>query len=154
MTAANPIPAGYSGAIPYLTVHSGAEAIDFYCKAFGAVETMRMTSPDGRIGHAEIKIRESVIMLSDEHPELGIISPKTLGGTPGALMFYFPDVDAVAAQAVAAGAKIVKPIENQFYGDRAGKLQDPFGHMWWIATRFEDISPEEMQRRAAELYGA
>ncbi|MDB5392396.1 MAG: Glyoxalase/bleomycin resistance protein/dioxygenase [Planctomycetaceae bacterium] len=154
MGIASPIPDGYAGAIPYLTVHDGVRALEFYQQAFGAVEIMRMADPKGRIGHAEFKIGNQIIMLSDEHPEMGVVSPKTLGGTPCALMFYFQDVDAVVEQAVAAGAKIVRPVANQFYGDRSGKLEDPFGHIWWVATHIEDVSPEEMQRRAAALYGA
>jgi PhnB protein len=149
----NPIPAGYNGAIPYLTVHDGTRAIEFYQRAFGAVETMRIADPSGKIGHAEIKIGEIIIMLSDEHPEMGIVSPKTLGGTPSAIMMYVPDVDAFTKQAEVAGAKITRPVADQFYGDRSGKLEDPFGHVWWIATHIEDVSPEEMKRRAAELYG-
>lgn len=149
----NPIPKGYEGAIPYLTVHDGVQAIEFYKQAFGAVETMRIADPTGRIGHAEIKIGETIIMLSDEHPAMGIVSPKTLGGTPSALMMYVPDVDTAVKQAEAAGAQIIQPVANQFYGDRSGKLKDPFGHVWSIATHFEDVSPEEMDRRVAKLYG-
>lgn len=152
--AVNPIPEGYAGAIPYLTVNNGARALEFYQQAFGAVEIMRMADPAGRIGHAEVKLGNFILMLSDEHPELGVVSPMTLGGSPCALMFYVEDVDAVVERAVAAGATIVRPVADQFYGDRSGKLKDPFGHIWWIATHKEDVSPEEMQRRAAALYGA
>lgn len=149
----NPIPPGYEGVIPYLTVNDGNRALEFYKQAFGAVEIMRMGDPGGKIGHAEIKIGRSIIMVSDEFPELGVVSPKSLGGTACALMFYFPDVDAIVTQAVAAGAKIIRAVENQFYGDRSGKLEDPFGHVWWVATHIEDVSPEEMERRVSALSG-
>jgi PhnB protein len=143
------IPDSNRGATPYICVHDGAAAIAFYKQAFGATETMRMGEPDGKVGHAEIKIGEATIMLSDEFPEMGVRSPRTLGGSPAAILLYFEDVDAVAARAVAAGAKLTRPIENQFYGDRSGAFEDPFGHTWWIATHVEDVSPEEMSKRAA-----
>lgn len=147
------IPDGYHSVTPYLTIRNAAGAIDFYKKAFGATELMRMPDPSGKVGHAEIKIGDSPIMLSDEFPEMDVRSPETIGGTPVTIMLYVEDVDTIARQAVAAGAKIVKPVEDQFYGDRAGKLQDPFGHMWWIATHKEDLSPAEIRKRAAALYG-
>ena len=153
-TQVKPIPDGYEGATPYLCVHDAAAAIEFYKKAFGAVELMRMADPSGKVGHAELKIGGAIIMLSDEHPEMGAVGPKTLGGTPVAVMLYFEDVDAVAKRAVAAGGKLVRAVEDQFYGDRNGKLEDPYGHIWWIATHKEDVSPEEMDRRAAALHGA
>lgn len=153
-TQVKPIPAGYEGATPYLCVHDAAEAIEFYKKAFGAVELMRMADPSGKVGHAEIKIGGAIIMLSDEFPSMGAVSPKTLGGSPVATLLYFEDVDAVAKRAVAAGGKLTRAVEDQFYGDRSGKLLDPFGHTWWIATHKEDVSPEEMDRRAAALHGA
>ncbi len=112
-----------------------------------------MPDPSGKIGHAEIQIGDAVIMLSDEFPEMGARSPRSIGGSPAAVLLYFEDVDAVARRAVAAGGKLARPVEDQFYGDRAGKLEDPFGHTWWIATRKEDVSPEEMKKRAAALYG-
>jgi len=153
-TQVKPVPAGYEGATPYLCVHDAPAAIEFYKKAFGAVELMRMADPSGKVGHAEIKIGGAVIMLSDEHPEMGGVSPKTLGGTPVNILLYFEDVDAIAKKAVAAGGRLERAVEDQFYGDRSGKLVDPFGHVWWIATHKEDVSPEEMNRRAAALYGA
>jgi PhnB protein len=143
------IPDEYAGATPYLCVHDGAAAIEFYKKAFGATERMRMAEPSGKVGHAEIQIGKAIVMLSDEFPELGVRSPKAYGGSPSAVMLYFEDVDTVAKAAVAAGAKLTRALEDKFYGDRAGQLEDPFGHRWWIATHIEDVSPEEMERRAA-----
>jgi PhnB protein len=144
-----PIPEGYRGATPYICVHDGAAALDFYAKAFGATERTRMAEPSGKIGHAEIQIGEAIIMLSDEYPELNVRSPRSIGGSPSAILLYFEDVDAIAKRAVDAGAKLVRPVEDQFYGDRSGKLEDPFGHTWWIATHVEDVSDEEMTKRAA-----
>jgi PhnB protein len=146
------IPAGFEGATPYLTVNDGAAALDFYTKAFGAVETVRMPDPEGKIGHAEFKIGGATIMLSDEYPEMDVVSPTTLGGATSGLMVYVEDVDAVFAQAVAAGAEVLKPVELQFYGDRSAQLRDPFGHKWFIATHVEDVDDAEMERRAAKYY--
>ncbi len=151
MANVKPIPDAYRGATPYLCVDGAAKAIDFYKKAFGATETMRMAHPSGKIGHAEIKIRDAMIMLADEFPEMGHVSPKNLGGSPVSILLYFEDVDSVARRAVGAGAKVVSPIEDKFYGDRMGKLEDPFGHFWFIATHKEDVSDEEVRRRAAAL---
>jgi PhnB protein len=137
--------------MPYLIVRGGARALDFYAKAFGAVERMRMPGPDGSIGHAEFSIGSSVVMLADESPDMGFKSPDTLGSTPVSLMFYVADVDAAFAKATAAGAVVQRPVKNQFYGDRSGTLTDPFGHVWTIATHVEDVSPEEMARRAAAM---
>jgi PhnB protein len=148
-----PIPERYRSATPYLCVKGAAKAIEFYKRAFGAVETMRI-GDDSTIGHAEITIGDAVIMLSDEYPDMGVRSPESIGGTPVAIHLYFEDVDAVAARAIAAGATVLRPVEDQFYGDRGGKLRDPFGHEWQIATHIEDVSPEEMKARAAKLYGA
>jgi len=148
--AAKAIPEGYERATPYLCVQGASDAIAFYVKAFGAVETSRLAEPGGRIGHAEIKIGDAPLMLSDEYPEEGVQSPATLGGSPVAIHLYVADVDALAARAVAAGAKLTRPIEDQFYGDRSAILLDPFGHRWFFATRKEDVSVTEMQRR----YGA
>jgi PhnB protein len=148
-----PIPDQYRGATPYITVKNAAGAIEFYKKAFGAIELMRIGAPDGKIGHAEIKIGEAMIMLSDEYPDMDVLSPETIGGSPVTIHLYVEDVDAMAARAVEAGAKMVRPVEDQFYGDRGGKFTDPFGHHWWLATHKEDIAPEEMKKRAAALYG-
>jgi PhnB protein len=143
------IPEGYHTATPYLIVTGAAAAIDFYKKALGAKELIRFSQPDGKVGHAEIKIGDSTIMLADEFPEMGARSPQSLGGTPVSIMVYVEDVDAVVGGLVAAGAKLTRAVENKFYGDRAGTVTDPFGHQWHIATHKEDISTEELQRRAA-----
>jgi PhnB protein len=144
-----PIPAGYHSVTPYLACGDAARAIDFYKKAFGATELVRMGGPDGKIGHAEIKIGTSRIMLADEHPEIGARSPQAFGGTPVSIMLYVKDVDAVVKQAVAAGATVTRPVEDKFYGDRMGSLTDPFGHAWHVATHKEDVPMEELQQRAA-----
>lgn len=148
MTKANPIPEGYHSITPYLIVTGASDAIAFYKEAFGATELFRMAQPDGRVGHAEIRIGDSTIMLADEFPELGHKSPKTLGGSPVSLLVYVEDVDAVYAQAINAGATEDRPVEDKFYGDRGGSLVDPFGHIWHVATHTEDLTPEEMQKRA------
>jgi PhnB protein len=144
-----PIPEGYHTATPYLIVNAAANAIEFYKKAFGAKEIMRMTQPDGKIGHAEIKIGDSPVMLADEFPQIGARSPQSLGGSPVSILLYVEDVDAMFTQAVAAGATVQRPVADQFYGDRAGGVTDPFGHVWYIATHKEDVSSEEMKKRAA-----
>jgi PhnB protein len=149
-TTVKPIPDGYHSVTPYLIVKGGVRAIEFYKTAFGATELARMMQPDGRVGHAEIKIGDSPVMLADEFPEMGQRSPQTIGGTPVSLMIYVPDVDAVVARAVAAGAELTRPVADQFYGDRTGGVTDPFGHAWFIATHKEDLSMEELQRRAAQ----
>ena len=146
--AALPIPEGFEGVTPYLIVHDGGAAMAFYTRAFGAVETVRMAGPDGRIGHAEMRIGKAAFMLADEHPDFLALSPKTLKGTPVGLMVYVEDVDAFVARAVEAGTTIERPLKDQFYGDRSATLLDPFGHKWTFATHLEDLSPEEMQRRA------
>jgi PhnB protein len=143
------IPEGSEGATPYLSIKGASDAIEFYKKAFGATEIMRMAGPDGKIGHAEIKIGKAKIMLADEFPEMGFLSPRTLGGSPVTIHIYVEDVDALAAQAEAAGAKVRRPVADQFYGDRAGAFEDPFGHVWHFATHIEDVPPEEMRKRAA-----
>jgi PhnB protein len=148
-----PIPDGYHTVTPYLIVRGGVAAIEFYKKAFGAKELFRIDGPDGKIGHAEIRIGDSVVMLADEHSEMGAKSPQTLSGSPVSILLYVEDVDAVVRQAVAAGAKIKQPVEDKFYGDRMGGLEDPFGHAWFVATHTEDVSPEEMKKRAAALHG-
>jgi PhnB protein len=150
--AVKPIPEGYHSVTPYLIVRGAAQALEFYKKAFGARELFRFPMPDGQIGHAEIRIGDSNIMLADEptnpaHQQTGHKSPKSLGGSSVGITLYVEDVDAVAKQAVAAGAKEVRPVVDQFYGDRSGTFQDPFGHIWTIGTHKEDVTPEEMQRR-------
>ncbi len=144
-----PIPDGYHTATPYLIVKGAAQAIEFYKKAFGATELLRMAKPDGKIGHAEIRIGDSTIMLADEFPEMGARSPQSFGGSPVSIFLYVENVDAVFAQTVAAGAVVQRPVADQFYGDRMGGVKDPFGHAWYIATHVEDVSPEEMRKRAA-----
>jgi PhnB protein len=149
--AVQPIPAGYQTVTPYLIVGGAAEALDFYRRAFNASERLRVPMPGGRIGHAEIEIGNSVIMLADEFPEMGVQGPKALGGTPVGILLYVEDVDRVFQQALAAGAKQEKPLQNQFYGDRSGTVIDPFGHKWTIATHVEDVSPEELKARMAAM---
>jgi PhnB protein len=150
---ANPIPEGYHTATPYLIVGDAAAAIDFYKAAFGATELMRMEAPGGKVGHAEIKVGNSPIMLADEVPDMGYLSPQSLGGTPVSIVLYVEDVDETAGRAVAAGAKVIKPVADQFYGDRSGTFADPFGHHWHIATHMEDVSHEEMERRLEAAKG-
>lgn len=148
------IPDGYHSVTPYLIIKGAGDAIEFYKKAFGATELFRMPQPDGKVAHAEIKIGDSPIMLSDEHPEMGYVGPTTLGGTPVSIMIYVDDVDTIFNQAIAAGGQQLKPLQDQFYGDRSGSLKDPFGHMWHVATHIEDVSPEEMDKRMAAAAGA
>jgi PhnB protein len=142
-----PIPAEYSGVVPYLCVSDAAGAIEFYKKGFGATEIMRLPDPSGKIGHAEVKIGKALVMLADEFPEHGHVSPKTLGGSTVKLHMYVEGVDAFFEKAVAAGAKVLIPLADQFYGDRSGRLEDPFGHVWVVSTHIEDVAPEEMQKR-------
>jgi PhnB protein len=143
------IPEGYHSVTPYLIIKGAAAAIDFYKKAFGATEVFRMPDASGKlVGHAEIKIGDSHIMLADEYPEMGYRSPQSLGGTPVSILLYVDDVDATIPHAVAAGAKLVQAIKDQFYGDRSGTLHDPFGHVWTVATHKKDVSPEEMMEHA------
>lgn len=149
MSKVNPIPTGYHSVTPYLIIKGAADAIEYYKKAFKAKELFRMAQGDGRIGHAEIRIGDSPIMLADEFPEMKYLSPLSLGGTPVSLLIYVDDVDEIFPQAVSAGGEVQKPLQNQFYGDRSGTLKDPFGHVWTIATHVEDLSPEEMEQRAA-----
>jgi len=151
MPTVKPIPEGYHSITPYLYIRGAAEALEFYKKAFGAVEVMRMPAPGGKIGHAEIKIGDSKLMMADEFPEMGARGPKTIGGSAVGLMLYVEDVDAVVKQAVAAGATLKKPVENQFYGDRSGFLEDPFGHGWYVSTHIEEVPMEELKKRAAAM---
>lgn len=144
----NPIPDGYHSVTPYLFVKGAAAALEFYKQAFGAIELMRLADPTGKIGHAEIKIGDSPVMLADEHPEIGVLGPESIGGSATCFMIYVPDVDARFTQAIAAGAKVLRPIADQFYGDRSGTVMDPFGHMWTIATHKEDLTPDEIAQRA------
>jgi PhnB protein len=153
MVDVKPIPDGYPQVTPYLCVDGAAAAIEFYSTVFGAKERMRMPAPDGRIGHAELQLGDSVIMLADEYPEMGVQGPKSIGGTPVTLSVYVENVDAVFDQAVQAGATALSQPENQFYGDRSGQFEDPFGHRWSVASHVEDVPPEEMARRAAEAMG-
>lgn len=148
-----PIPEGYHTATPYLYVNGGAKALEFYKKAFGATELFRMEGPGGSIGHAEIRIGDSPIMLADESPEMGARSPHSYGGSAVGIMLYVPDVDATVKRAVDAGAKLDRAVEDKFYGDRMGSVEDPFGHKWYIATHIEDVSPDEMKRRAEAMAG-
>ena len=147
--AVAPIPAGYASVTPYLIVRGAAKAIDFYQRAFGAVELFRLDSPDGTLAHAEIKIGNSPVMLADGTS--GYPDPLTLGGSSVSFMVYVPDVDAAFARAIAAGATVKRPVADQFYGDRTGTLADPFGHVWSLATHVEDVAPEEMDRRLKEM---
>jgi PhnB protein len=148
--AVKKIPDGHNRLSPYLIVNGAARAIDFYTKAFGAVETFRHKAPDGKIGHAELRFGDTVVMLADEFPDHDAHGPSKFGGSPVSLHLYCDDVDAVAAKATAAGAKIKRPVANQFYGDRLGTLEDPFGHTWHISTHVEDVAPEELDRRAKQ----
>jgi PhnB protein len=144
-----PIPDGYHTVTPYLALRDAARAIEFYKKAFGAKEELRIPGPGSKIGHAEIVIGDSHIMLADEHPERGHLGPQSRGGSTVSIMLYLENVDAVVERAVAAGAKLLMPVADQFYGDRMGGLEDPFGQVWYVATHTEDVPAEEMQRRAA-----
>jgi PhnB protein len=150
--AVKPVPDGYHTVTPYLIVSGAAQAIDFYTRAFGATELLRIPDGKGRIGHAEIRIGDSVIMLADEHPEMGYRGPRALGGTSVSILLYVPDVDAMFERAIKAGGKSQRPVADQFYGDRMGTLEDPFGHAWTIGTHVEDVSDEEIKRRMATAH--
>jgi len=145
------IPKGYHAVTPYLSVQGAAGAIAFYKKAFGAKEVMRMPGADGTIGHAEIQVGDSRIMLADEFPEMNFRGPRSIGGTPVNIHLYVADVDKVVKKAVAAGAKLLRPVQDQFYGDRSGSLEDPYGHVWHVATHIEDIPMKELKKRAAAM---
>jgi PhnB protein len=147
--AVRPVPEGYHTITPYLSVKGAASAIEFYKRAFGATEVFRMQEPGGKIGHAEIQIGDSRVMLADEYPEMGFRGPHSLGGSPVMLHLYVDDCDAMVNKAVTAGAKLVRPVQDQFYGDRNGTVEDPFGHTWHVSTHVEDLTPEEIDKRAA-----
>ncbi|HVR38024.1 MAG TPA: VOC family protein [Thermoanaerobaculia bacterium] len=142
------IPEGYHSVTPYLSIDGAAEAIEFYKRAFGASEIMRFDAPGGKIGHAEIRIGDSPLMLADEYPEMNFRGPKSYGGTSVNLMIYVEDVDSFVARAVEAGASLERPVKDEFYGDRSGTVKDPYGHVWHIATHKEDLSADEMKKRA------
>ena len=146
------IPDCYAGITPYLICKNAEAAIEFYTKAFGAEELFRIGAP-GMVGHAEMKIGSAIIMLAAEHPEMGAVSPESLGGSPVHLMIYVEDVDAFTEKAVTEGLSVLRPVSDQFYGDRSGQFRDPFGHVWALATHIEDVSPDEMNTRAAAMYG-
>jgi PhnB protein len=155
MTATvKPVPDGYEHATPYLSISGAAGAIDFYARAFGAAEVLRLSMGDGRIGHAQVRIGRASIMLADEFPEMGFRGPRSLGGSPVKIHIYVEDVDALAAQAVAAGATVKRPVADQFYGDRTVTLEDPFGHVWTFATHKEDVPHDELRKRHAATFGA
>jgi PhnB protein len=149
--AVKAIPDGYASVTPYLIIRGASQAIDYYKTVFGAAELFRIPGPDGKLGHAEIRIGNSVIMLADEVPAMDILGPQSLGGSAVGILLYVENVDKVFAQAIAAGGRQDKPLQNQFYGDRSGTIIDPFGHKWTVATHVEDVSPEEMNRRLAAM---
>jgi PhnB protein len=154
MSSVHYIPQGYNSITPYLVIKGAAQAIEYYKKVFGATEVLRLDGPDGRVGHAELKIGGSHIMLADENPDMGYRGPLAMGSSPVSLLLYVEDVDSVVEHAVAAGATILKPVQDQFYGDRMGFIQDPFGHLWGVATHKEDVSPESMEERAKKAQRA
>jgi PhnB protein len=151
MSTVKPIPEGYHSVTPYLFVRAAALAIDFYKNVFGAIELVRMPGPNGKIMHAELRIGDSIVMLADENPQAGVMSPQTVGGFSAGLHVYVENADAVIQKALDSGAKLLRPIKDQFYGDRSGSLLDPFGHMWSVATHVEDVSPEEMKKRMSAM---
>ena len=153
MSKVKPIPEGYHSVTPYLCCRDAGAAIEFYKKAFGATEVMRMPAPEGKVGHAEIQIGDSRVMLADEFPDMGFLSPQSVGGSPVMIHLYVDDVDATAGKAVAAGAKVTRAVEDQFYGDRGGQFDDPFGHKWYVSTHKEDVSSEEVKKRMTPKSG-
>ncbi len=156
MSKVSPIPKGYHSITPYLIIKGADQAIDYYKKIFGATEVFRMDGPDGKVAHAELQIGDSRVMLADENPSMGqgYASAASIGASPVSLYLYLPDVDRVVERAVSAGAKTLKPVQDQFYGDRSGFIQDPFGHLWGIATHIEDVAPQEMAERAKKAMQA
>lgn len=153
MPTVNPIPSNYPRVSPYLIIQGATAAIEFYKQVLGATERMRIPAPGDTIGHAELQLGESVIMLADECPEMQFLGPAAIGGTPVTIMVYVSDCDAVFAKATAGGATVVKPLQNQFYGDRSGTFKDPWGHIWTVASRVEELSSEEIARRASQFGG-
>ena len=153
MPDVDPIPKDYPRLSPYLCVDGADEAIAFYTRILGAVERLRLAGPGGRVGHAELAFGDSLVMLSDEFPDMGVAGPSTVGGTPVTLSLYVKDVDATFEEALRAGATALRPVEDQFYGDRSGQFLDPFGHRWNVATRVEDVTPDEMASRSAKMLG-
>jgi PhnB protein len=151
---AKPIPEDYPRLTPYLYIDGANAAIDFYCSVLDAKERMRMSGPDARVGHAELEVGDSMIMLADENPDMDVRGPRAIGGTPMSLHVYVEDADSVFDRAVQAGARALRPVEDQFYGDRSGQFEDPFGHPWNVATHVEDVPPEEMEKRAAATMAA
>jgi PhnB protein len=151
MATVKSIPEGYHNVTPYLYVRGATAAIDFYKSIFGAVEIVRLAGSNGKIMHAELRIGDSIVMLADENPQNGVMSPQTIGGFSGGLHLYVENVDVVIQKAIESGAKLLRPIKDQFYGDRSGSLLDPFGHMWSVATHVEDVPPEEMKKRMAAV---
>jgi PhnB protein len=151
---AKPIPDDYPRVSPYLFIDGASAAIDFYCSVLGARERMRLSGPDGRVGHAELELGDSMIMLADENPDMDVRGPRTIGGTPIFLHVYVEDADSVFDRAIGAGAKALRQVEDQFYGDRSGRFEDPFGHQWNVATHVEDVGPDEMKKRAAAAMAA
>jgi PhnB protein len=149
----NPIPDGYPRVTPYLYVDGAKAAIDFYASVLGAEQRLMMPGPDGKVGHAELSIGDSVIMLADEFPDMDVRGPKSIGGSPISLHVYVEDVDATFERALSAGATVRRPVEDKFYGDRSGEFEDPFGHRWNVSTHVEDLSPEEMQERMGQMPG-
>jgi PhnB protein len=154
MSKVNYIPKEFHSVTPYLVIKGAAKAIEYYKNVFGAQVLVRMDGPNGTIGHAELKIGDSIIMLADENLQMGNKSAETIGASPVSLYVYLPDVDRVVEKAVSEGAKVIKPVQDQFYGDRSGFLQDPFGHFWGIATHVEDVSAEEMKERMKKVMQA
>ncbi len=146
------IPKGYNNVTPYLIVNNAAKAIEFYKKAFGAKQKMRMDHPGGRVAHAELQIGDTKIMLADECPEMHAMGPKNYGGSAITIHLYVKNVDAIIKKALSAHAKLIRPIQNMFYGDRAGTIEDPHGHVWYVATHVENVTPREMRKRAASLF--
>ena len=154
MSKVSYIPKGYNTVTPYLVIKGAAKAIEYYKNVFGATVVVRMDGPDGKVGHAELQIGDSRIMLADENPQMGNRSAESIGASPVSLYVYLPDCDTVVERAAAEGAKILKPVADQFYGDRSGFIQDPFGHLWGVATHVEDVSPAEMKERMKKMMPA